>query len=82
MAADLKYKISVERQTDPSGKWYIECAGPSQAEKPGDDYLGAGVMTGSLATETDTGDVYMFQEGASGSAGEWGKICALGGSGS
>ena len=82
MAAKQEYKCSVERQITQDGKWYIECAGPSTATKPGDDYLGTGVATGSLATETDTGDVFMFQEGAEGSSGEWGKIASLGGSGS
>lgn len=53
---------------------YIEAAGLSTDSKPT-----TGIATGSLFLEVDTGDVYAFAEGDSGS---WGKIAALGGSGS
>ena len=52
---------------------YIECACLHDDTKPT-----AGVCTGSLALEVDTGDVYAFDE----AGGEWDKIAALGGSGS
>ena len=52
---------------------YIECACLSTDTKPT-----AGVCTGSLALEVDTGDVYAFDE----VGGEWDKIAELGGSGS
>lgn len=77
MAANLEYVVSVAKVVKGDGKWYIECAGPSTATKPGDDYLGKGIVTGSLALETDTGDVCSFQEGTP--SGEWGKIASLGG---
>lgn len=49
---------------------YIECSCLSTDTKPT-----AGVCTGSLALEVDTGDVYAFDE----TGGEWDKIAALGG---
>lgn len=52
---------------------YIECACLHDDTKPT-----AGVCTGSLALEVDTGDVYAFDE----VGGEWDKIAELGGSGS
>ena len=61
-------------QVMTEGKRYIEAAGLSTDSKPT-----ANVVTGSLFLEVDTGDVYAFAEGDSGS---WGKIAALGGSGS
>ena len=50
---------------------YIEAAGLHDDTKPT-----AGIATGSLFLETDTGDVYAFSEGDSPS---WGKVAALGG---
>lgn len=38
-------------------KSYIEAAGPSSATKPT-----AGIVSGSLFMESDTGDVYVFDE--------------------
>ena len=78
MAAKLEYCITFAKPVTQDGKWYIECAGPSTATKPGDDYLGKGIVSGSFALETDTGDVYTFQEGDN-TSGEWNKVCALGG---
>ena len=52
---------------------YIECACLHDDTKPT-----AGVCTGSLALEVDTGDVYAFDE----VGGEWDKVAELGGSGS
>ena len=52
---------------------YVECACLHDDTKPT-----AGVCTGSLALEVDTGDVYAFDE----VGGEWDKIAELGGSGS
>lgn len=49
---------------------YIELSCLSTDTKPT-----AGVCTGSLALEVDTGDVYAFDE----TGGEWGKIATLGG---
>ena len=55
---------------------YIEAPGLSTDTKPV-----TGIATGSLFLEVDTGDVYAFdEEGNTGE--EWGKIAALGGSGS
>ena len=53
------------------GKKYIEAAGLSTDSKPT-----AGVVTGSLFLEVDSGDVYAFAEGDSPA---WNKIAALGG---
>lgn len=52
---------------------YVELSCLSTDTKPT-----ANVCTGSLALEVDTGDVYAFDE----ASGDWGKVCALGGSGS
>lgn len=49
---------------------YIEAAGLSTDTKPT-----AGIVTGSLFLEVDTGDVYAFDEAGA----EWDKIAALGG---
>ena len=49
---------------------YIECACLHDDTKPT-----AGICTGSLALEVDTGDVYAFDE----VGGEWDQIAALGG---
>ena len=57
-----------------NGKKLVKLAGLSTDSKPT-----TGIATGSLFLEVDTGDVYAFAEGDSGS---WGKIAALGGSGS
>ena len=51
-------------------KKYVELACLSTDEKPADN-----LVTGSLALEVDTGDVYAFDE----IGGEWGKIAELGG---
>ena len=59
-------------QIHVDGKNYIEIAGLSTDTKPT-----AGIITGSLALEVDTGDVYAFDEHGS----EWDKIAELGGSG-
>ena len=55
------------------GSYLIEAAGLSTDTKPTRN-----ISTGSLATEQDTGDVYMYEE----TSASWAKICALGGSGS
>ena len=52
------------------GKNYVEISCLSTDTKPT-----VNVVTGSLALEVDTGDVYAFDE----VGGEWGKIAALGG---
>ena len=62
-----------ERIVEGNNK-YIELACLSTDTKPT-----AGVVTGSLALEVDTGDVYAFAEGDSPA---WDKIAELGGSGS
>lgn len=62
----------VENKFD-SEKSYVELACLRTDSKP----VG-GMITGSLALEVDTGDIYAYnEEGASGS--EWVKIAALGG---
>ena len=58
-------------QTFLTGKKYIEAACLSTDTKPT-----ANLVTGSLALEVDTGDVYAFDET---STGTWGKIAELGG---
>lgn len=63
-------RILVEQKyTD--GKKYIEAAGLSTDTKPT-----AGIVTGSLFLEVNTGDVYAFEEGDSPA---WDKIAELGG---
>lgn len=52
------------------GKNYVELACLSSDTKPT-----AGIVTGSLALEVDTGDMYAFDE----TGAEWDKIVALGG---
>ena len=52
------------------GKNYVELACLSSDTKPT-----AGIVTGSLALEVDTGDMYAFDE----TGAEWDKIAALGG---
>lgn len=54
------------------GTYLVEAAGLSTDTKPTRN-----ISTGSLATEQNTGDVYMYEE----SSAQWKKICALGGSG-
>lgn len=49
---------------------YCEFAGLSTDTKPEDK-----VATGSLFVETDTTDVYIYDEGSA----EWKKLCTLGG---
>lgn len=67
--ADMKI---IKKEVLDDGKYLIECAGLSTDTKPT-----ASVSTGSIATETNTGDVYMYNE----TSAAWAKICALGGSG-
>ena len=62
----------VENQFEGTKK-YVELACLSTDTKPT-----SGIITGSLALEVNTGDVYAFDE----VGGEWDKIAALGGSGS
>lgn len=47
----------IERKWMESGKDYVEMAGLSTDAKPT-----AGLVTGSLFLEVDTGDVYAFDE--------------------
>lgn len=58
------------KQIHTDGKDYVELACLSTDNKPT-----AGIVTGSLALEVDTGDVYAFDE----VGGEWDQIAALGG---
>ena len=62
------------KQIHEDGKNYVELACLSTDSKPT-----TGVITGSLALEVDTGDVYAFAEGDSPA---WDKIAELGGCGS
>ena len=66
-------KVLTDNAPLTSGEYvsYIEAAGLHDDTKPT-----AGIATGSLFLETDTGDVYAFSEGDSPS---WGKVAALGG---
>ena len=66
-------RITVHQQLTEN-KSYIEAAGLSTDTKPA-----AGIATGSLFLEVNTGDVYAFDET---DVGEWNKIASLGGSGS
>lgn len=61
-----------EQKTLDDGTFLVKAAGLSTDDKPTRN-----ISTGSLATETNTGDVYMYNESVPG----WAKICALGGSG-
>lgn len=54
-----------------TGKKYIEAAGLDTDQKPT-----AGIVTGSLFLEVNTGDVYAYDET---STGTWCKIAELGG---
>ena len=47
----------IKDQVIQDGKHYIEAAGLHDDTKPA-----AGVVTGSLYLEVDTGDVYLFEE--------------------
>lgn len=47
----------IERKWIESGKDYVEMAGTSRESKPT-----TGIVSGSLFMETDTGDVYVFDE--------------------
>ena len=67
--ADMKI---IKQEVLNDGSYLIEAAGLSTDTKPTRN-----ISTGSIATETDTGDVYMYNE----SSAAWAKICALGGSG-
>lgn len=60
-------------QSFTESKKYVEIACVSTDTKPV-----SGLVTGSLALEVDTGDVYAYNEDAA-SGSEWGKIAALGG---
>ena len=60
--------------TFTDGKKYVEIACLHDDTKPT-----GGMATGSLAMEVDTGDIYAYDETGDGT---WGKIAALGGSGS
>ena len=60
--------------TFADGKKYVEIACLSDDTKPT-----GGLVTGSLALEVNTGDVYAYDETGDGA---WNKIAALGGSGS
>lgn len=60
----------VENQFDANKK-YVEIACASTDVKPT-----AGIANGSLALETDTGDVYALTDGTTP---EWNKIAELGG---
>ena len=51
------------------GKNYIEAAGLSTDSKPT-----AGIVTGSLFMEVDSGDIYAFDETGDGT---WNKVAAL-----
>lgn len=62
----------IKREVLEDGSFLVKAAGLSTDTKPTRN-----ISTGSLATETNTGDVYMFNE----ASGSWAKICALGGSG-
>lgn len=62
----------LKKQATDDGTFLVECAGLSTDTKPTHS-----ISTGSMATETDTGDVYMYEQ----NGGNWHKICALGGSG-
>ena len=59
-------------QIHEDGKNYVEIACLKDDTKPT-----ANLITGSLALEVDTGDVYAFDE----VGGEWDKIAELGGDG-
>ena len=61
-------------QVHEGNKNYVELACIHTDTKPT-----VGIITGSLALEVDTGDVYAFAEGDSPA---WAKIAELGGSGS
>lgn len=63
-------RITVETPLNGETR-YIEAAGLHDDSKPT-----AGIATGSLFLEVDTGDVYAFAEGDSPA---WGKIAELGG---
>ena len=60
----------VENQFEGTKK-YVELACLSTDSKPT-----GGMITGSLALEVDTGDLYAYDETDTGS---WGKIASLGG---
>lgn len=57
-------------QIHTDGGNYVEIACLSTDTKPT-----AGIITGSLALEVDTGDVYAYDEAGA----QWGKIAELGG---
>ena len=62
----------IENQFDGTKK-YVEMSCLSTDTKPT-----GGMVTGSLALEVDTGDIYAYDETGDGS---WGKIAELGGPG-
>ncbi len=55
--------------------FYKEIAGNSSETKPTDTIENLELRTGDKFLETDTGDVYAFDEESA----EWTKICSLGG---
>lgn len=61
----------IVEQPFTADKTYTEIACLSTDSKPT-----GGMVTGSLALEVDTGDVYAYDETSSGT---WGKIAELGG---
>ena len=63
-------RVIYERIIEGNTK-YVEAAGLSTDSKPT-----AGLATGSLFLEVNTGDIYAFEEGVSPT---WNKIAALGG---
>ena len=64
---------TLEKRNITDAKFYVEIACLSTDSKPT-----ANIVTGSLAFEVNTGDMYAFDE----VGGEWNKVAALGGSGS
>lgn len=62
----------VDRIETASGAHYAEIACLSTDTKPT-----TGIITGSLALEVDTGDLYAYDE----TGAEWNKIAELGGGG-
>ena len=69
----MGYKITKEVEVRP-GEFYREYAGGHEDTKPAHD----DERTGNLALEADTGDVYCYLEGETGT---WNKIAELGGEG-
>ena len=66
--------VRMKKETLDDGFIMVEAYGTSTDTKP----VFAGMATGSLFLEVDTGDVYAFDEDAAADS-EWTKIAALGG---